>query len=85
MLSENQPMWSPVDAGATMGQQGPERRHRPRRRASPGRANHLEQEVAAFTAPFAITCGIYGWMVHTRFFDAEPEASSAFEEMKDAH
>lgn len=30
----------------------------------------------------AITCGIYGWMVHTRFFDAESEARAAFDAMK---
>ncbi len=30
----------------------------------------------------AITCGIYGWMVHTRFFDTEGEAREAFDAMK---
>jgi hypothetical protein len=33
-------------------------------------------------APFAVTCGIYGWMVHTRFFGTESEAQSEFESMK---
>jgi len=32
--------------------------------------------------PFAITCGIYGWMVHTRFFATEEEANEAFGAMK---
>jgi hypothetical protein len=32
--------------------------------------------------PFAITCGIYGWMVHTRFFSAENQAWIAFQAMK---
>jgi hypothetical protein len=32
--------------------------------------------------PFAITCGIYGWMVHTCFFSTEQEANEAFESMK---
>jgi hypothetical protein len=32
--------------------------------------------------PFAITCGIYGWMMHTRFFATEEEANVAFEAMK---
>jgi hypothetical protein len=36
------------------------------------------------TAPFAITCGIYGCMMHTRFFSIESEASSQYEEMKAA-
>jgi hypothetical protein len=32
--------------------------------------------------PFAITCGVYGWMVHTRFFMSEEEARQAFAAMK---
>ena len=35
-------------------------------------------------APFAITCGIYGCMMHTRFFSVESEASGAYRLMKDA-
>jgi hypothetical protein len=34
--------------------------------------------------PFAITCGIYGWMMHTRFFSNEVEAKLAFDAMKEA-
>jgi hypothetical protein len=34
------------------------------------------------TAPFAITCGIYGWMVHTHFLENEERARQAFENMK---
>lgn len=33
-------------------------------------------------APFAITCGIYGWMLHTRFFDSESEGLQEFENMQ---
>ena len=36
------------------------------------------------TAPFSITCGVYGWMVHTRFFGEEAKASSQFNAMKGA-
>lgn len=36
------------------------------------------------TVRFAITCGIYDWMVHTRFFAAEQEAVHAYESMKPA-
>jgi hypothetical protein len=32
-------------------------------------------------APFAITCGIYGWMVHTRYFGLEPQAQAEFDSM----
>lgn len=31
--------------------------------------------------PFSITCGIYGWMVHTRFFRTEHEAQTEFDSM----
>ncbi len=30
----------------------------------------------------AITCGIYGWMVHTRFFDKESDADVAYDAMR---
>ena len=32
--------------------------------------------------PFAITCGIYDWMVHTRFFATAEEANETFDAMK---
>jgi hypothetical protein len=35
-------------------------------------------------APFAITCGIYGAMFHTRFFSDESKASSEYILMKSA-
>ena len=33
-------------------------------------------------APFSITCTIYDWMSHTRFFSAEAEANQEFDQMK---
>ena len=33
-------------------------------------------------APAAITCGIFGWMVHTRFFSGLAEGLHAYEAMK---
>ncbi len=42
----------------------------------------LERDTKA--APFAITCGIYGCMLHTRFFGLESEASSEYGLMKNA-
>jgi hypothetical protein len=33
-------------------------------------------------APFAITCGVYGWMFHTRYFGTESDASAEFHRMK---
>jgi hypothetical protein len=33
-------------------------------------------------APYSVTCGIYGWMVHTRFLGSEVEAQYEFECMR---
>ena len=35
-------------------------------------------------APFAITCGIYGWFVHTRFFSTRDEADAQCAAMQSA-
>ena len=35
-------------------------------------------------APFFISCGIYGWVFHTRDFSSLPEASGEYERMKAA-
>jgi len=42
----------------------------------------LERDCRA--APFAITCGIYGWMLHTRYFSSKYEAETQYEAMKSA-
>ena len=34
------------------------------------------------TAPFSITCGVYGVLIHTRFFGAESQARDDFASMK---
>lgn len=39
-------------------------------------------EEGGGAAPFAITCGIYGWMVHTRFFGEAMEARASYDAMK---
>jgi len=41
----------------------------------------LERECGARRIPFAITCGIYGWFVHTRFLG--PEAEVEFPAMQE--
>lgn len=40
----------------------------------------LEEESSL--AEYAVTCGVYGWLFHTRFFGDEDEANEAFDEMK---
>ena len=67
--------WYPFDKGVTVGQEGSEDGVILRDEEHPCEARiTLERRVTA--APFAITCGIYGCMLHTRFFSIESEASS---------
>ena len=40
----------------------------------------LERDCPA--APFVVTCAIYGWMMHTRFFSDPDIAEVAYEDMK---
>jgi len=44
----------------------------------------ISLERGCVSAPVAITCGIYGWMVHTRYFDDERRAQEQFVLMRDA-
>jgi hypothetical protein len=39
-------------------------------------------EAKGASAPFAITCGIYGLMLHTAFFSDRQKADAAFVNMK---
>ena len=39
-------------------------------------------ERGGHNAAFSITCGVYGWMVHTRFFGDEAEARREYGAMK---
>lgn len=73
--------WYAFDSGNSIGQHGSESGViiRDEEHGSGARIT-LERECSS--APFAITCGIYGWMVHTRFFGAESEAQSEFESMR---
>jgi hypothetical protein len=75
--------WYPFDGGRSVGTAGSEAgtvmlddEHELGARLT------LERDGAA--APFAITCGIYGWMMHTRFFATEADARLAYDAMKQA-
>ena len=72
--------WYQFDAGITIGQRGSERGIILQDEEHSDGAR-ITLECDGYT-PFAITCGIYGWMVHTRFFSLLEEAQQAFEEMK---
>ncbi|HLY80003.1 MAG TPA: hypothetical protein VKQ70_11545 [Caulobacteraceae bacterium] len=78
--------WRPYDEGRTIGARGSERgvivadeEHEAgtritleKRRAFPGSKQ----------PPFAITCGVYGGMMHTRFFRDEAGALEGYAAMK---
>ncbi len=75
-------MWEPFDEGRTIGETGSESgsiqfddEHTEGARITLERDGHT---------PFAITCGIYGWMMHTRFLGNEDDAKEAYENMKQA-
>ena len=67
--------WMPFDSGLSIGTVGSE---------SGVIIDDFEHESGAritierdgSTAPFSITCGIYGWFCHTRFFATLEEAQS---------
>ncbi len=75
--------WRPFEEGATLGQPGSEQGIILRDEEHVLGAR-ITLERATSVAPFAITCGIYGWMMHTRFFGSEVEADAQYEQMKDA-
>jgi hypothetical protein len=75
--------WQPFENGGTLGQMGLEEGSIVRdEEHSLGARISLERDTRV--APFAITCGIYGWMLHTRFFGSEEEAETEYESMKSA-
>lgn len=74
-------MWHPFESSATIGQNGSEEGSIVRdEEHSLGARITLER--ATRIAPFAITCGIYGWMMHTCYFSSEPEANAQYGLMK---
>ena len=73
--------WYPVDDGATVGQTGSEKgvilddeEH--------SLGARITLEKGGDIAPFSVTCGIYGLLVHTRFFSDEADGKQAYEAMK---
>jgi hypothetical protein len=75
--------WHPFETGGTLGHPGSEQGTivRDEEHALGARIT-LERDTQS--APFAITCGIYGWMLHTRFFATEDETNAQYEQMKGA-
>jgi hypothetical protein len=75
--------WKPFNEGRTIGTIGSERGTILLDDEHSGGAR-ITIEEGGHIAPFSITCGIYGWMVHTRFFATEVEARRECAEMKPA-
>ena len=74
-------MWKPFKNGTTLGLNGPESGETIRDEEHvQGARITLEKNTSI--APFAITCGIYGWMVHSRFFATEGEAVAEYDKMR---
>lgn len=74
-------LWQTFDNGATLGRKGSESGVLVRDEEHALGAR-ISLERGAASAPFAITCGIYGCMMHTRFFSRENEAREQYEKMK---
>jgi hypothetical protein len=76
--------WYPFQEGSTIGQSGSEDGVVVRDEEEHPLGARVTLEGNTPTAPFTITCGIYGWMFHTRFFSAKAEADAEYESMRDA-
>ena len=74
-------IWHSYDGGRTFGEIGSENGIIVEDEAY-GDGVRITLERESPTAPFAITCGIGGWMVHTRYFSTEGEARNAYNDMK---
>src|SRR5687767_1441545 len=73
--------WSPFEGGTSLGQRGSESGVILRDEQHED-GSRITLERGGRNAPFAITCGIYGWMLHTRFFKTEAEATAEYERMQ---
>jgi len=81
--------WGVFDSGQTIGERGSEQGRIVRDEEHPiGARITLEEAVPLGVAvregvnAWAITCGGYGALVHTRFFGSRRAAESAYDEMK---
>jgi hypothetical protein len=75
-MTDDAGSWLPCDDGASLGERGCEGGVILRDDEYRGGAR-ITLERGGF-APFSITCGVYGWMVHTRFFSTLPEAEREY-------
>lgn len=76
--------WYPYDDGKTIGSRASEGGIIVRDEEHADGARITLERDTLHKVPFAITCGIYSWMVHTRFFADEPTALNAYDQMKNS-
>lgn len=74
-------MWHQVDGGGTIGQTGSEGGYILLDESMDGFCR-ITLEKGGFIAPYGITCGIYGQMVHTAYAGDLTEAQQKYENMK---
>ncbi|HSU17254.1 hypothetical protein [Longimicrobium sp.] len=77
------PAWFPAEDGSTLGQPGTEGGIILRDDEHPWGAR-ITLERGSEVVPFAITCGIYGWMMHTCWLPTLGQAEREFAQMRDA-
>lgn len=75
--------WRKFDNDKTVGQEGSEGGKIPLNEEHELGARITLEKVGSFLKRhFAITCGIYGWIMHTHFISSNNEALKNFEVMK---
>jgi hypothetical protein len=90
MVLSTDAAWCPFRDGSTIGSEGSEGGVTIHDEEHPDGARitlERTEKRRLFRSPvvgYAITCGLYGWMVHTRFFDSEENARAAYNDMRDA-
>lgn len=75
--------WQSFQRGGSIGKTGSEAGKIARDEEHTGGARITLERLKGRVAPFAITCGIYGWMVHTVYAGDEGEADLVFDKMKE--
>ena len=74
--------WHPFDGGATVGGRGTEDGFILRDDEHEAGARITLERDCSHGVPFTITCGIYGWFFHTRFFGSEAETEAEYPAMQ---
>ncbi len=74
--------WTPYDDSAEVGTSGTEGGIIVRDDEHALGARITLEQNCGF-APWAITCGIYGYFFHTRYFSSQAESSADYDQMRD--